>query len=146
MLAGATEAAVSRSLSAVGSFASGYSWVLGGTLPDGDELLVGGFSLDGTARVAALVGWPGGDGWVDAGPLDDAATLPIAVRLPNRAGWVIGAPGSVLSYRAPGATRWVAAGEQAAFLPDADAWEIRVVGPSGTTVVTRHLSPAVGAE
>jgi hypothetical protein len=127
------------------SFSAGL-WVLAGTVEDRFPITIGPYSLDGGRhwRLGLVYGPYGHTRARDAGPLDASAPLPVAVRLPDARGWVIAAPRAELAYRAPGSAVWTQAGAQAALLPDADAWEIRVTTKAGQRVVTptaARLSP-----
>ncbi|WP_088287395.1 hypothetical protein [Kineosporia sp. A_224] len=72
---------------------------------------------------------------VDGGVLDPDAALPVAVRLPERQGWVVASVGAALRYRVTPSGSWTDAGRDAALLPDADRLEVEVTRDGTTPVV-----------
>ena len=65
----------------------------------------------------------------------------MAVRLPG-GGWVVGAPGATISYRARTTQDWIPAGGQAVLLPDADLWQLQVTTGTETSLVRIAAEPA----
>ena len=117
--------------------------VVHGRTSDGRTFAVSTATLDSDpARVLAVVYGPGGaDGtetMADAGPLNPAAALPYAVRLPNRHGWVVANVGATLRYRTSPQNPWTTAGHDAALLPDSSQVDVEITIPGASPQIV-HL-------
>ncbi len=117
-------------------------WVLSGKASGGELLLVSALEVSGTPFVAYTRGVAQDGAFSVAGPLDVAQPLPIAVRLADGLGWVVGAPQASIRFRLSAEREWHDVGFEAALLPDADHLEVEVTRDGVAQVVVLD-GPAV---
>jgi hypothetical protein len=109
-------------------------WSATGRLPDGTEVVVSDIRLDDdpSHAYALLIGRDGTTRVVHGGAVDPAATLPVAVHLPDGQGTVVVRDGARLAWRSP--SGWVDFGGGAGLVPDG-VTQVRVTTDSGPPAV-----------
>ena len=116
---------------------TGGSWSVRGRTPDGRQFVAGEILLENDPSHAYVLLSDGNHGSKDVlyqgGLVDLRGPLPVAVRLPDRQGWVVASPGRTLRYRT-GSAAWKPAGHDGALLPSA-ATSVEVTGSGGRPVV-----------
>jgi hypothetical protein len=121
----------------------GPDWTVGARLPDGGNVLAGQLWLEGDPAHTVVLATSADQTHVDV--LYDVVTDPrtrpaFAVRLPQAAGWLVGAGprATITGWRAPGDMNWTSvSNEKAALLPtDAATIELRLLVDGQQRVVT----------